>query len=166
MFEPTATTQTPQSKQQLHDAFMQMAQRSFELSQKSLRWVDFYKAVLRKLDRGESIEDEVPEVQGVMPEVVRLTVQRLLKSHQIGANQAWELADSYKSCFVTTVRSALPEPELIPQYDVEYVGQIQAGEAKISVKSFRRSIQVQVQGSEEALDQLWIQMSFAALTSS
>ncbi len=93
-------------------------------------------------------------------------MQRLLKLNQVRADEAWELADSYKGCFLTTVRSASPDGELIPQYDVEYVGQVEAGDAKISVKTFRRNIEVEVQGSDEALDQLWAQMSFSAMMAS
>jgi hypothetical protein len=163
MTSPTAMTAKSESRDQLFDAFMMMAKRSFELSEQARANVVFYKAVLRKLDSGVSIEDEVPEVKGMMADVVRLTVQRLLKLNQVRADEAWELADSYKDCFLTTVRSALPDGELIPQYDVEYVGQVEAGDAKISVKTFRRNIEVEVQGSDLALDQLWIQVSFATM---
>ena len=163
---PTATNKNPDSRDQLFDAFMTMAKRSFELCEQALANVVFYKSVLRKLDNEESIEDEVPEVKGMMADAVRLTVQRLLRLNQVCADEAWELADNYKSCFHTTVRSVLPDGELIPQYDVEYVGRVEAGDAKISVKTFRRNIQVEVQGSDEALEQLWIQVSFAALMAS
>jgi len=166
MTSPTAMTENADSRTQLHDAFMTMAKRSFELSEQARANVVFYKAVLRKLDSGVSIEDEVPEVKGMMADVVRLTVQRLQKLNQVRADEAWELADSYKGCFLTTVRSALPDGELIPQYDVEYVGQVEAGDAKISVKTFRRNIEVEVQGSDLALDQLWVQMSISAMTAS
>ena len=161
-----ATTANSDSRAQLHEAFMTMAKRSFELSEQARANVVFYKAVLSKLDSGVSIEDEVPEVKGMMADAVRLTVQRLLKLNQVRADEAWELADSYKGCFLTTVRSALPDGELIPQYDVEYVGQVEAGDTKISVKTFRRNIEVEVQGSDLALDQLWVQMSISAMMAS
>lgn len=166
MTSPTATIKDSESREQLYGAFMTMAKRSFELCEQARANAVFYKTVLRKLDNGESIENEVPEVKGMMADAVRLTVQRLLKLSQVRAAEAWELADSYKSCFHATVRSVLPEAELIPQYDVEYVGQVEAGDAKISVKTFRRNIQVEVHGSDEALDQLWIQVSFAAMMAS
>lgn len=166
MTSPKATTANSDSRAQLHEAFMTMAKTSFELSEQARANVVFYKAVLRKLDSGVSIEDEVPEVKGMMADVVRLTVQRLLKLNQVRADEAWELADSYKGCFLTTVRSALPDGELIPQYDVEYVGQVEAGDAKISIKTFRRNIEVEVQGCDLALDQMWVQVSFAAMMAS
>jgi|GEM_PF-4201977 hypothetical protein len=166
MTSPTATTENSYSRSDLHEAFMTMAKRSFELSEQARANVVFYKAVLRKLDSGVSIEDEVPEVKGMMADAVRLTVQRLLKLNQLRADEAWELVDSYKGCFLTTVRSALPDGELIPQYDVEYVGQVEAGDTKISVKTFRRNIEVEVQGSDLALDQLWVQMSISAMMAS
>jgi hypothetical protein len=49
---------------------------------------------------------------------------------------------------------------------VEYVGQVEAGDAKNSIKTFRRNIEVEVQGCDLALDQLWAQMSFAAMMAS
>lgn len=166
MTSPTATIKNSDSRDQLYDAFMAMAKRSFELCEQARANAVFYKTVLRKLDNGESIENEVPEVKDMMADAVRLTVQNLLKLNQVRAAEAWELADSYKSCFHTTVRSVLPEAELIPQYDVEYVGQVDAGDAKIYVKTFRRNIQVEIQGSDEALNQLWVQVSFAAMMAS
>jgi len=163
---PTATIKNLDTREQLHDLFMTEAKRSFELCEEARAKVVFYKTVLRKLDNGESLENELPEIKGMMPDVLRLTVQRLLRLNQVRADAAWELSENYKSCFVTTVRSVLPESELIPQYDVEYVSQIEAVDAKISVKTFRRNIEVKVQGSDEALDQLWIQVSFAVMMAS
>lgn len=166
MTSPTATTANSDSRAQLHEAFMTMAKRSFELSEEARAKVVFYKTVLRKLESGVSIEEDVPEVKGMMADAVRLTVQRMVKLSQVRADEAWELADSYKGCFLTTVRSVLPDGELIPQYDVEYVGQVEAGDTKIAVKTFRRNIEVDVQGSDLALDQLWVQVSFAAMMAS
>lgn len=162
MTTPNAMTEISDSRHQLHAAFMTMAKRSFELCEQARRNMDFYEAVLRKLDRGESIGDEVPEAKGMMPDALRLTVQRLHKLNRVRADQAWELPENLQSCFLTVVRSRLPKGELIPQYVVEYVGQADA-KAKIKVKTMRRNLKVDVTGSDEKLEDLWIQMSYAAM---
>lgn len=164
MTTPAATIKAPDSRDQLHDAFMTLAKRSYELSEQALRNVDFYDAVLRKLDRGESIQEDVPSVKGLMLDAVYLTVQRLRRLNQIRVQEAWELPASYQGCLQATIRYALPPNELIPQFDVQYAAQVDAGPVKIVVKTFRRVIDVEVQGSDEALDQLWILISIAIMT--
>ena len=163
MTTPTATTEVSESKALLQDAFEKMARRSFELSMEALMKVDFYKAVLRKIGYGHSIEDEVPQAIGMSPADVQKVVMQLKQKAMDAANEAWELSASLQGSFHTTVRSALPDGELIPQYDVEYVVRMEAGEAKISVKTWRRNVEVEVVGSDLAAEQLWIAMSMAAM---
>ena len=161
MIKPTATTESP--KHQLQIDFERMAKRSFELCVAELLNVDFYNSVLRKIDAGKSIADELPVTANLSPEVVRETVQRLKLASEIAANEAWELPSSLKGSFLTTVRSELPDEELIPQYDVEYRVETDVGPVKVLVNSWRRRVSVEVKGSELALDAAYGQMVFAGV---
>ena len=165
MTQPTATIEIP-SRSQILDVFKGLSEQAFESSAQAFRNVDFYDGVLRSLDQGHSILDQVPEAAGMMPDAVYLTVQRLRRLNQVRVEEAWNLPVSYQRCFHTTIKSSLPTNELIPQFHVEYAGIVDHGLATVVVQTFRRVIDVQVQGTDEALEQLWLQMSYAALTAS
>ncbi len=161
MTTPIATTESP--KHQLVIDFERMAQRSFVLCIDALGKVDFYKRLLRRLEEGQSIAYELPVVATMSSDVVNLTVQRLKKQAEIAVSEAWELPTELKGSFVTTVRSVLPEGELIPQYDVEYVAETNVGQVRVQVKNWRRKVNVEVLGSAEAMSAVYGQMVFAGL---
>jgi hypothetical protein len=161
MTKPIATTES--SKHQLEIDFERMANRSFELCMQALMKVDFHACLLRRLEAGQSIADELPVVANMSPEFVKLTVQRLKKQAELAANEAWELPNELKGSFVTTVRSAVTQGELIPQYDVEYVAETKVGQVRVVAKNWRRNVTVEVDGSAEAIKAAYVQMVFAGL---
>lgn len=161
MTTPIATTESP--KHQLVIDFERMAQRSFELCMDALGKVDFYAGLLRRLEAGQSIADELPVVATMSSEVFMQTVQRLKKQAEIAASDAWELPTELKGSFVTTVRSALPEGELIPQYDVEYVAETKVGQVRVQAKNWRRKVNVEVLASAEAMSAVYGQMVLEGL---
>lgn len=161
MTTPIATTESP--KHQLVIDFERMAQRSFELCMEALLKVEFYSGLLRRLEAGQSIADELPVVATMSPDLVKLTVQRLKKHSEIEAVKAWELPTELIGSFVTTVRSALPQGELIPQYDVEYVAETKVGQVRVHAKNWRRKVTVEVLASAEAMSAVYGQMVFAGL---
>jgi hypothetical protein len=162
MTTPIATTESP--KHQLVIDFESMAQRSFELCMEALGKVDFYAGLLRRLEAGQSIADELPVIATMSPEVVMQTIQRLKKQAEMAASEAWELPNELKGSFVTTVRSMLSEGELIPQYDVEYVANSDRGLVRVLASNWRRKITVDVQGNVDALDAAYGRMVLDALT--
>jgi hypothetical protein len=161
MTTPIATTEF--SKHQLVIDFERMAQRSFELSMHALAKVDFYKRLIRRLEEGQSIAEELPVVATMTPDLVNLTVQRLKKQAETEVSEAWELPTELKGSFVTTVRSVLPEGELIPQYDVEYEAETKVGQVRVHAKNWRRKVTVEVLASAEAMSAVYGQMVFAGL---
>jgi hypothetical protein len=82
MTQPTATIEIP-SRSQIVDVFKGLSEQAFELSAQALRNVDFYDGVLRSLDLGHSILDQVPEAAGMMPDAVYSTVRRLRGLNQV-----------------------------------------------------------------------------------
>jgi len=80
---PKATIEIP-SLSQILDVFKGLSEQAFESSAQALRNVDFYDGVLRSLDLGHSILDQVPEAAGMMPNAVYSTVQRLRRLNQVG----------------------------------------------------------------------------------
>jgi hypothetical protein len=164
MTTPIATTES--SNHQLEIDFERMAHRSFELCMQELMKVDFYEGLLRRLEAGQSIADELPVVANMSPELVKLTVQQLKIQAELAANEAWELPNELKGSFVTTVRSAVTQGELIPQYDVEYVAETKVGQVRVTARNWRRNVTVEAHGSAEAIKAAYVQMVFAGLQAS
>ena len=77
MTQPTATIEIP-SRSQILDVFKGLSEQAFESSAQALRNVDFYGGVLRSLDKGYSILDQVPEAAGMMPDAVQTQPDPLL----------------------------------------------------------------------------------------
>jgi hypothetical protein len=161
MTTPIATTESP--KHQLVIDFERMAQRSFELCMEALNKVDFYTRLLRRLEEGQSIADELPVVATMSSDLVQLTVQRLKKQAEIAANEAWELPTELKGSFVTTVRSVLHEGELIPRFDVEYVAETKVGQVRVHAKNWRRRVTVEVLGTSESMSAAYGRMIWTGL---
>ena len=82
--------------------------------------------------------------------------------NKIAANN-WELPNELKGSFVTTVRSAVTQGELIPQYDVEYVAETKVGQVRVAAKNWRRNVTVEVQGATDAIKAAYVQMVLAGL---
>ena len=150
-------------RQQMQDEFESLTRTSFANCMDALNKVDFYQLVLRRLEQGTSIEDDVPEVKDHSPEHVKQVVLNLISMATVAAKDAWLLSSRYAGAFETTIRSNLPEGELIPQYDVEHVGQTDAGIVKVKIKSWRRNLEVVIVGSNKAIEQQWMSMSMAAM---
>ena len=161
MTAPKATTES--SKHQLVLDFERMANRSFELCMQALMKVDFYAGLLRKLKAGQSIADELPVVATMSPEIVKQTVQRLKKQAELAANEAWELPNEFKGSFVTTVQSELPSNELIPQYRVDYVAETKVGQVRVKAKNWRRNVNVEIDGSADAVKAAYGRMIWTGL---
>jgi hypothetical protein len=161
MTTPIATTES--SKHQLEIDFERMANRSFELCLQALMKVDFYAGLLRRLEAGRSIEDELSVVATMTPALVKQTVQQLEKQAELAAHESWELPTELKGSFVTTVRSTLTQGELIPQYDVEYIAETKVGQVRVAARNWRRNVTVEVQGSSEAIKALYGQMIWMGL---
>jgi len=163
MSVPKATTEFPDNRAELQLEFERVAQHSFDAMMESLRKVDLYKAILARLERGESIADEVPEANHVTPERLVQVVTDLMARAAVAVKHSWNLDSAYKTCFETSVRMSLPSQEIIPQFDVGHLARVEAGEVQVSIRTFRRNLEVVVQGSEAAVQQLWIEMSQAVM---
>ncbi len=163
MSEPSATAEKS-VREQLQELFLQMAKRSFTASMDSLNRVNFYDGVIVRVEAGCDISEDVPEVRG-LPQTEVLAVARKLRQQAAGAAiSAWELSAALAVSFRTTVRSVEVEGELIPYYDVEHLAETADGHIRISIKTWRRNITVEVVGSEAGVNALNAQMALAALT--
>jgi len=146
------TTQDSEIRQELHSFFTDIARAAFINSMTALNQADFYSNVQGKLDRGVDLTADLPESKGMKPAAVKKTVAKLGKEMTKRADSAWELDAHLARQFRTTIRSALPDGERIPQYDVEHVFKTDSGVVKVKVRNWRRNVQVEIEGTDEAVD--------------
>ncbi|MCX7215933.1 MAG: hypothetical protein NTZ96_06320 [Burkholderiales bacterium] len=57
----------------------------------------------------------------------------------------------------------MPEGETIPQYDIEYQARNTRESARVRIKTWRRNLEIELIGSESALDELHRLIMLAAL---
>ena len=146
------TTEDSEIRQELHSFFTDIARAAFINCMTALNQADFYCNVQGKLDRGVDLTADLPESKGMKPAAVKKTVAKLSKDPSKRADSAWELDAHLARQFRTTIRSALPDGERIPQYDVEHVIMTDSGVVKVKIHNWRRNVQVEIQGTDAAVD--------------
>lgn len=166
MTTSTATVQLSTARAELEEQFTEWARESFTQVFNAIDKVAFYKTVMRRLDSKTDITDEVPEIVGMVEADVREVVLALGRQAHDEMTQTWELATHYQPCFLTTVRTATPEDEVLPQYDVEYAGRDDYAGAKVKISTWRRNLKVEVIGTDKELEAMQLHMSQAALLAS
>ena len=164
MTKPDLTAEKP-VREQLHELFLAMAQRSFAESMECLNRVNFYDGVIARVEAGGDISSDVPEATGKSVEEVVAVARKLRQQAAGAAISAWELSAVLAGSFRSTVRSLDADGELIPRYDVEHVADTDAGQVRIVIKTWRRNMDVEVVGSDAGVNALNAQVASAALMS-
>ena len=153
MKHPHLTTKDSEIRQELQVFFTDIARAAFADCMTALTAADFYSNVQGKLDCGVDLTADLPESKGMKPATVKKTVAKLSKDLVKRADAAWELDTHLARQFRTTIRSSLPEGERIPQYDVEHVIKTDAGAVKVKIHNWRRNVQVDIEGTDSAVDE-------------
>ena len=165
MTRPIATTGISTTQDELRDFFDNHANMAFDLCWEAHTKSDFYRKLLGYVQNGRVLSDELPEARGLPPSVVKTVIQKQLKQAVTTAESAWELSGNIAKEFRTTIRSALPTDESIPQYDIEYQARNTQESARVRIKTWRRNISVELIGSESTLNELHGLVTLAALRS-
>ncbi len=163
MTSPTATTKISVTQNDLRDYFRTHAESAFDLCWEAHTKAGFYAKLLGDIQKGRVLSDELPEAQGVSASVLRSVIQKQQRQAIAAAESAWELSGAVGKEFRTTVRSALPAGESVPQYDIEYDAKYTKEPAKVRIKTWRRNITIELVGSAAALDELHGLVTMAAL---
>jgi hypothetical protein len=163
MTTPRAMTGISATQDELKDFFENHANIAFDLCWDAHCKVDFYAKLLADIKKGLVLSDELPEAKGLSTSVTKVIIQKQHKQAIAAAESAWELSGDIAREFRTTIRSALPEGESIPQYDIEYQAKNTREPARVRIKTWRRNISVELIGSESALDELHGLVTLAAL---
>jgi hypothetical protein len=165
MTTPIATTGISATADELKDFFENHANIAFDLCLDAHCRADFYSKLLADVQKGRVLSEELPEAKGLPPSIVKTVIQKQHKQAVAAAESAWELSGDIAKEFRTTIRSALPEGEAIPQYDIEYQAKNTRNSARVRITTWRRNVSVEVIGSEAALDEIHGLITLAALRS-
>lgn len=163
MTRPRAMTGISTTQDEIRDFFESHASMAFDLCWDAHTKADFYAKLLGDVQKGRVLSDELPEAKGLPPSIVKTVIQKLKKQSVATAESAWELSGDIAKEFRTTIRSAMPAGESIPQYDIEYQARNTSESARVMIKTWRRNIEVELIGSESALDELHGLITLAAL---
>lgn len=164
MTTPTATTGISTTHDELKDFFENHASIAFNLCWEAHTKADFYAKLLGDVQKGRVLSDELPEARGLPPSIVKTVIQKQHRQAVAAAESAWELSGDIGKEFRTTIRSALPDGESVPQYDIEYQTRNTREPARVRVRTWRRNVSVEVAGSDVALDELHGLITLAALS--
>lgn len=124
---------------------------------------DLYAHALNKLELGEDLSADLPEIKDVKPAVAKKVMQRMVADADKAVSSAWELPSNVGKLFHTTVRSHRDEMSLLPCFDVEYKAETAKGAVQIAIKTWRRNVTVTVDGKDAALDFLHGQFVMAGM---
>ena len=163
MTRPRATTEISATRDELRDFFENHASTAFDLCWDAHTKADFYAKLLGDVQKGRVLSDELPEARGLPPSVVKTVIQKQHRQAVAAAESAWELSGDIAKEFRTTIRSALPADEIIPQYDIEYQARNTRESARARIKTWRRNIEIELIGAESAIDELHGLITLAAL---
>lgn len=163
MIRPRAMTGISTTQDEIQDFFESHASVAFDLCWDAHTKADFYAKLLGDVQKGRVLSDELPEARGLPLSVVKTVIQKQHKQAVTAAESAWELSGDIAKEFRTTIRSAMPDGESIPQFDIEYQARNTQEPARVKIKTWRRNIEVELAGSESALDELHGLITLAAL---
>ena len=163
MSTPTGTTGISATSDELKDFFENHASIAFDLCWEALTKADFYAKLLGDVQKGRVLSEELPEAKGLPPSIVKTVIQKQHRQAVATAESAWELSGDIAKEFRTTIRSALPDGESIPQYDIEYQARNTREPARVRITTLRRNIAVEVIGSASGLDELHGLITLVAL---
>ena len=165
MTMPRTLTGISTTQDELKDFFENHANIAFDLCWNAYSNADFYVKLLADVQKGRVLSDELPEAKGLPPSIVKNVIQKLKKQSVTTTETAWELSGEIAREFRTTIRSAIPAGETIPQYDIEYKALNTRDPAKILINTRRRNITVELSGVDSALEELHRLIMLAVLKS-
>lgn len=124
---------------------------------------DLYAHALKKLEQGADLRADLPELKDVKIPVAKKVMQRMIADAEKATSSVWELSSSIGKLFHTTIRSGIDEMSLLPCFDVEHKAETAKGEVKISIKTWRRNVNVTINGKASACDLLHGQVVMAGM---
>lgn len=140
------------AKAELTKFFWDRSVNALEQSIQHLCDRDFYQSAQEKLKAGVDLSDDLPEIKKLSSDQV-LSVLEALEAESIASiESAWTLKAGAAKVFNTSIRSSEVPDSNIPCFDIEYSTNTDDGVAKVHVTTWRRNVEIDVMGTEEAAE--------------
>jgi hypothetical protein len=142
------------AREALRQHFEKNALTAFVNCIEFLRQRDFYFHALHKIEKGEDLTEELPELKLVKKSAAMKICRQLAAAAERGVTSVWELPQNIRKQLKTNVRIKNDEQSLLPVFDIEYHAITETGLVKINVKTIRRNISVSIDGLHSSCELL------------
>jgi hypothetical protein len=122
-----------------------------------------YAHALKKLEQGVDLSADLPKIKDVKPAIAKKVMKRLVADAEKATFTFWELSSNVGKIFRTTIRLQCDEQSLVTCFDVNCKSYTAKGAVVIAVKTWRRNVNVTVDGRVAALDLLHGQFVIAGM---
>ena len=157
------TSESSKDRDQLVQLFKSRAERTLAHAIDQLNARSLYARVLDKLEQGQDLSDELPELKSVSkPNAIRV-IKNLIQDADAQVELSWALDPRYADLFKTSIRVKHPEGELFPSFDVKYTASTEDGDVEIYILTNRRIVSVKIAGSHSAYRYMTRQLVMAGL---
>ena len=157
------TSESGLDREHLAQLFKSRAERSLAQAIDQLNARSLYARALNKIEQGQDISDELPELMTISTANAIRIINNLIADADEQVESAWALDTRYADLFKTSFRMKQQPGELFPVFDVEYTATTVNGAVVISAVSSRRMVSVTVTGSDAAVQSLAKQLVMAGL---
>jgi hypothetical protein len=162
MTTSTATTEFD-AREALRQHFEKNALTAFGNCIELLRQRDFYLHALSKIEQGVDLSAELPELKLVKKSDALKICRQLAKAAETAAMDAWDLNPSISKIFKTTRKLINDDFSLMPVFQITYSANARYGSVKLNLKTVRRNLTLEVEGSDLNCEKLHAQVVIQSL---
>jgi hypothetical protein len=157
------TSESSKDRDQIVQLFKSRAERSLAHAIDQLNARSLYARALDKIEQGQDLSDELPELKSVSKSNAIRVIKNLIKDEDAQVDAGWALDPRYADLFKTSIRVKHLEGELFPSFDVEYTAVTEEGDVVTSITTYRRIVTVTIAGTDTAYRYLTRRLIMAGL---
>ena len=126
---------------------------------------DFYLHVLQKLQHGQDLTAELPEVAEIPKSHALKVCAQLAEQADEAATHAWQLSAAEQKLFDTSINTKKHDHSMLTCYEILYQSKKQYGSVQIKINTYRNNLVVRVNGDAKSIDSFYGEFVNAQLRS-
>jgi hypothetical protein len=158
----TSTISTTESSTNVKKLFQANAVKAFDECLGLVNELSLYEHTLKMLDGNVDLQTDLPALKKVSKKQAQQTLTSLIEKSSKAIESVWSLDSKYSKFFRTTVRINNRQDSALPCFDIEHTTKNQYGNVKISIATWRRNLQVNIIGRDNAIEVLHGQLVMAS----